>query len=224
MIEKQKKDQAAHDDLVSLVWNLFRIGNNELAGEIHKSTSYHPFTWAVEHWPEKGLTLNFSSVKEEIVEAIRKGAEEVQNTGEAIKVREELFSVKTVIPVRDLHYIGRSLTLQAVSPIIIRHKQTRSKAGIVRNMLFHEDPAFWTKKMEDNLRRRAEAFYGKRDADVHIDVINAGRSVGTVFKGMKQPGRVMLMKVSGSEEVLRAALYGGIGEKTACGFGMLTPA
>ena len=223
LIEKTGHSPVIHDNLVSLVWHLLAAGDKEKAGELHRDQSdFRPFVWAAEEWPDaKGYTLTFSSLKKEITQLFAQGAEKIQSAGEALLIEGNLYLPTRCIPVRDLYYIGKNVTLRAVSPVVITQRNAQGKKEYC---FYPANPETWLSQFKSNLARRAAAWHGKEVGPIHVEILNPGTHAVTQYKGQPVRGRYLEVKITGSPEVLETAIYGGLGKRTGSGFGFALPA
>lgn len=220
LIKKIGQTPVIHDNLVSLIWNILVAGNAETANQLHKSKDkYRPYVWATEEWPNSdGYTVTFSSIKPEITNIFLEGCKAIQQEGTAITINANLYQIQAIIPIKDMHYIGKSITVRSCSPIITSTK----KNNIKKYLLYHADPDFYAQRLTDNLRRRTKAFFGE-EPEAQINIIHPGVHVHTEYKGTKIPGRQITAKITGSPEAIKTVIYGGLGERTGSGFGMVIP-
>lgn len=231
LIRKIDYGRVKHDNYVSLIWTFLTLGNPDLAAKLHhegnakKNAAYpqsrfRPYVFGVEAWPdEAGFTITFSSVQPEITATVMAGCRAALQKKEALAIETHLFEVQKAIPIQDLIYIGKNMTLKACSPVVasIRKNQTKTY------LLYHENPEFWANRIARNLASRTHAYLGVAPREIKVVVMDAGKHIATVYKDTKIPGRYVTVKIYGEPEALQMALYGGIGERTGSGFGMVMP-
>ncbi len=209
-----------HDDLVSLIWELLAVGDAAMADRLHSAAGkFRPYAWGVEGWGGNEHTLTFSSVIPEIAETFTRGAERVCAEKAAIAVGGNLFEVFRVLPVRDLRYIGRQITLKAVSPVVASIRGQKGKTYL----RYHDDPSGYSRRLTGNLRKRVRWLFGTEPEQLSVRVTDPGCHQLTKYKGGSIPGRFLTVEIQGDPSVIMTALYGGLGERTGSGFGLMMP-
>lgn len=221
LIKKTGTAPVSHDNFMALIWDILGAGNQELADTIHNTTAnYRPYVWSVETWPDdKGYTITFASVKEEIAQAFLGGSEKLSISREAISIAGNLFQVDSAIPIRDLRHIPKTVEFASTSPIVTSMKIN----GKRRYLVYQNDPSLTEIRLTNNLKRRIKAFYGTDTPTFNLKIINTSYPQFTEYKGTRIPGSFLNVRITGDPEAIAMALYGGLGERTGSGFGMIAP-
>jgi len=207
----------SHGQIVAMVYQLLSAGNAELAGGLHKpAQKFKPFTHAADE--SKGsCTLYFSSFMPEITGTFLAGAGRYQAGG--LMLGNCLYKIIDSVSIPDVSHLPGKMTIKTLSPIVLsRCAENRKKEYI----LYPKNEKVWLDALARNLAKRVLAFYGK-DAQVEIQAVTRGKAALVEYQQTKIPARHMTLKITGGPEVLEMAIYGGLGERTGSGFGMVWP-
>ncbi|MER3401651.1 MAG: CRISPR-associated endoribonuclease Cas6 [Thermoflexus sp.] len=113
------------------------------------------------------------------------------------------------------------VTLVTLSPITLSTGERRPDGRLVKRYLSPEEPAF-EEALVENLRRKAEAFWGRPAAgEIRIRIHPPYRSKLVRIHGTDIRGWMFTCTAEGDPELLRLGYLGGLGEHTASGFGMV---
>lgn len=210
--------ETKHETIVSFVWSILKEGDEHLANRLHSSKEkFRPFVWAAQK-AGQSLILTFSSINEDISKTFLNGAESIKKSGEVIMKEASIFKIESVYPVADIKYVGNSIQLVSLSPIMLAEDRPGKKKVY---MIYENSPTIWIQKAEENLKNRVKTFLGI-DVNVQIQIIEPLEHTFVVYNGGKIYTRHMKLKIVGDKEAIFMSLYGGMGRLTGSGFGMMT--
>lgn len=209
--------EVPHDSYMTLVWHILKAGNPQLADELHTAKGrFRCYVWGIEEWATGG-TMTFSSIRPEITKAFLEGCANLSGT--AVLCGPVPLLVAQAVPIKDLEYYGASMRLMAKAPISVT---VRGDNGKKQHVFFTKNPDVWVRRVSENLRARAKAFLGVTP-EFRLEVVDPGSHRAVRYKEGDIPGRYATVKAVGDADAIRMAIYGGLGEHTGSGFGLVVP-
>lgn len=221
VLVSQYGESYEHDHLVTLFWRMLEAGDSSLAKELHSAKQkYKAYTWAYQAHPTGGL-FTFSTIHQHIADAVERGA--MALVGQGIMIEDRVFEIVKVLPVQPVQRIGARMTLKAVSPISLSFRNEKSKKEYA---YLDKSEEYWKSLCIKNLVNRARNFYGLEipEKAVSLRIVNKGTPCNVHYIKTAIPARKsMILELQGDPKLLELAIYGGLGERTGSGFGMVTP-
>lgn len=206
------------DSMVSLVYRILAAGNREVAASLHDTRSkFKPFVFAGE---DHGSTMSilFSSVRPEITGVFAAGVANLR--GNILAFEAGTCEVSDIVPITDFIIRQNRIKVKTASPIVL----SRCTAGKKDYILYrHGKENDWLIALKRNLAKRYLALCGEEREPEEITVLSHGRAAPVLYKGGKVLARHMALEIRGCPELLETTIYGGIGERTGSGFGMVFP-
>lgn len=218
IFKKHGKHEMNYNDSVSAVYQILAAGNENLASDLHNATSkFKPFTYAKQEI-SGSMSIMFSSVQPEITAAFLSGAESLKGTG--LIFGDTIYEIQDFIPIADIRLWEEKIKVKTVSPLVL----SRCNNGKKEYILYRKgEEDIWLKALQRNIAKRMLAFTGKEIEPENIRTLNHGQAVLVSYQGGKVPARHISLEIKGCPDVLKTAVYGGIGERTGSGFGMVFP-
>lgn len=205
------------DSLVSLVYKLLKEGDPTLANNIHdRREKFKPFTFGLSFAGlGKESSIHVSAINPEIIKAIHEGVTKTQ--GQGLTARGVIYKIIESVFIPDLEYISTSTDVTTVSPIILSETDNHKK----KKCLLSNNPG-WIERLRRNINLRIKAFIGE-ESNVKVTLKEAAeKPVFLKYKGNLLLGQNATLTLNGKKEHIETIVYGGIGERTASGFGALT--
>lgn len=210
--------ETEHKNIVSFIWKILKNGNKQMADTLHYRTEkYKPFVWAF-HKNDSINILYFSSINEDITMAFLRGSNKILNSNIGILEDEIVFKIAKVIPLQDIGYIGKTMMVKTLSPVTISEWVEKNKKIRV---LYETNKKLWINLVEQNLKRRVKTFLDRDVQYLKIEVISANAGIAVKYKNNQVCSRMFTLKLIGDEIAIFSAVYGGLGELTGSGFGMV---
>ena len=221
LFNKIAGEKINHDAALSLVWHVLNHSSDKgFITQLHDNKQIKPFTWSFSDGV-KECSIRFSSIMEDITDRFIDGAKKL-GVNAFMTSGGGVFQVTGVFPIHDLEHIGDSILLSSSPDSGI--SVSSGINGKRHFLLFEKERKAWVKRVENNLIHRAEVFFGVKNPKVSVKVLKVHGYEAVLFKNFKLPVQYAFLKVSGSKEVLETALYGGVGNNTGSGFGLVVPA
>lgn len=216
ILVEQHGEPAPKDQAVTFFWRLLSAGDEALAKQLHGSKEkFKPYAWAY----KQGM-LTFASVREDIALALKEGA--ISLIGQGIMIENNVFEVKKVLPIQPVQRISGRMTVKALSPIALSY---RGEDGKKKPVFLDQDEELWKKLLAQNLVRRTNAFLNLEllPNAVGVRIVQKGFPCSIPYK-FPVPARAdVVIELMGEPEAIEVALYGGLGERTGSGFGLVVP-
>ena len=217
IFQKQGNYLLGYDQAVALVYQILSAGNRELAGKLHQSTQkFKPFTHAADE-SRNSFTLHFSSVIPEITGAFVAGAKKLAECG--LRTGHSLYKIIDSVCISDARHLPGRITVRTISPIVL----SRCENGKKEYILYSRNADLWLEALERNLAKKVLAFRGE-NGQTEIRPVTRGKAALVNYQQTKIPARHITLEIKGGQEALETAIYGGLGERTGSGFGMVWPA
>lgn len=131
-----------------------------------------------------------------------------------------VFVEVTGITAEKIEVPGNSITVNTISPVVIYSTFNKPEGGKY-TCYFEPGEKEFGQQLEDNLRKKYEAFYGGLAPAGHFTVkpLSQPRMNITMYKKTVIKGYTCRMKIEGPKELLQIAVDAGIGSKNSQGFG-----
>ncbi len=210
---------------VAAVWKLMEVSGLKNVQEIHDENDVKGFVWNIEEQQGK-FTMEFASIRTELVDAVINGAKKIIEKGTAINLSGDVIIKPTeVIEVEDFRISDGRIRLSPVSGIIV--SRAAKKNGVRRHKgvnPFDENRKFTT-AIKNNLLAKTQKFTGAKisENDVSLRIISSGRSIDMPFRGIPLVGHMCSIQITGPKQVIETALYAGLGNMNGLGFGLMAP-
>ena len=219
-IKKLTPAPMSQDEGISFIWKIFQKADLDFMRKWHDSDTIKPFTWNIEQYSPADFTVSFSSILPDIAKCFKAGCDGLKGKAIQIAGGSTIYIDKSYI-IEDIGYIGKSIWLQSISGITLtkRHNHKKDYIRITNNQ------NIWVERLKNNLLRRTEQFTNNAaDNFVEISKLHIEGLANIKYKQASIPVQFAKIKLIGSKNVIETALYGGLGEHTASGFGMVVPA
>ncbi|MBS7006810.1 CRISPR-associated endoribonuclease Cas6 [Anaerostipes sp.] len=110
--------------------------------------------------------------------------------------------------------------VKTLSPIVM-YSTFELKNGAQKRYYYSPKEAEYSDLIKNNLLHKYKAFHGTepKDDDFSIQLIKNGREKVLIYKNNVIKGWDGIFKLSGSQELIKAALEAGLGGRNALGFG-----
>lgn len=214
---------------VAAIWRLFA-----LSGAFDNVTGFHDskvpkgFVWSVsEESTPNHFSLEFVSIREDLVQALSNGARKSLEAGEALSLSEDVvLKVLDIIPVEDYRISDGQLRLSAVTEIIVnRHVRCGHGKRRFYPVCPFEDQPSYLGRLKQNLIAKVQAFRGRTPTkdEFGIRIISSGLERSVPYKTAPLRGRACSLQITGAKDILETALYAGVGKMNALGYGMMSP-
>lgn len=210
---------------VATIWKLLEISGFPNVQEMHDNNELKGFVWNVTEEQGK-YTMEFSSIRAELVEAVIDGAKKIIEKGTALPLADDVIIKPTnVFAVEDFRIPEGKIRLTPVSGVIV-NKAFRAKGKLHHEGINpYEDNQNFIRIIKKNLLAKVRKFTDAKisDDDVSLRIISSGRAVNMPFRGIPLTGHMCSIQVTGPKQVLETALYAGLGRMNGLGFGLMTP-
>lgn len=223
IVKKLVPATVTRNEGVSFIWHILQKGDNaQLIDQLHRLAQIKPFTWNIEQYSATDFTVSFSCILPEIAECFKNGCDAL--TGKTIQIAggSAVFIDKSYI-IEDIDYIGRSIWLQSVSGITVTKRRKQGKFYL----FITDNEDVWIERVKTNLLKRTRQFHSQNMSDVIMDIskLSIEKLTNVDYKSTVIPVQFVRLKLSTQNKaVIETALYGGLGEHTGSGFGMVVPA
>ena len=216
---------------VATVWKLMQASGMKGVQELHDSNTINGFVWNVEEQEDGKFLFEFSSIREDLVQAVLDGANEAIKKGTAWNLSNDVIIKPTsAFPVEDLRIYDGTLRLAPVSGIIVnkivrnQYKNGKKKKHYEAINPVTERQAF-VKSVKQNLLQKVNKFAGTniKEDECQIRIIASGCQTSMPFRGLPFVGSMCSIQIKGPKKLLETALYAGLGKMNGLGFGMMTP-
>ena len=214
---------------VAAIWRLFTLSGMKDVAKFHDYNDSKGFIWNLEEVSQNNFSLEFASIREDLVQAVSDGAKSLIQKGEALSLSKDvILKVLDVVPVQDFAIVDGSLRLNAVSGIIVnRHTKIGCGKGKRRHYAVspYENRDSYLGRIKRNLIAKVRAFCDKTltEEDFGVSILSAGLSQSISYQNISLQGYPCSLQITGPKEVLEVALYAGVGTHNGFGCGMLTP-
>lgn len=213
---------------VAAIWRLFALsGVAEDVTALHDLKVLKGFVWNVSEPTPNQFSLEFASIREDLVRALSDGARNSLQTGEALSLSEDvILKVLDVIPVEDYRIADGQLRLSAVTEIIVnRHVRCGHRQRRFYPVCPFEDQPSYLGRLKQNLIAKVRAFKGRTptNEEFGIRIISSGLERSVPYKTVALRGRACSLQITGAKDILETALYAGVGKMNALGYGMMSP-
>ena len=219
--EPLKSIELWHGVGIQFLWNGLLQG-----GCVKHDNQQKPFCWNVE---AKGLdtaVLTFTSIVEDITSYAIKKAQEARDGKAYLPLAGNInVLVQEVYPIVDVPYLHNSVSLKTISGMICRTGKVKiyGQSKPRRYLTTRDNGKEWKENIIGSLVRKTNMFLGTayKKEDVSIDHIQCNGFRRTAYHNHKYGCEIVSFVLRGPDEVLQAAIYGGIGSKNPSGFGMV---
>lgn len=223
------QDSPNHDTIVSLIWRILKKADKDLATTLHFSNAkFKPFTWAYTQGTEG--TLTFSAIDPKITHAFQVGCQIFKNSN--VLVDTTVFVPVEIIPFENAEIIRDSsssltckkstITVTTRSPITV----TNNVNGQKTNIFYQNDPVQWLSRLRKNLYQRTHTFKPNLPTIVIGEITIILQEINEIaerinYKKTIIPAYHAELRITAPLPYLETILYGGLGERTASGFGFV---
>jgi len=208
-------------EALSLFWEILaHADDKEFVKELHDRETYKFFSWAFTNESEDKQVFNISSVDANVINVILSAVKNLE--GKTFSVTGGgCFIIVSSWPVEDIHYIPLHTTLATESGIHIKH-HFRKKNKLINISLFaNENKELFIERIRKKLINKTAAYFDYPSDKLKVDIpwFDYRRMKKVPFKS----GNIFVcdcsLKLVGSPECIAMALYAGLGDSTAMGFG-----
>ena len=219
-LNKSNSDASiAHGYTVSMIYHLLSVGNKEMAADIHGSRNkFRPFVHAREE-SNKVVTVYFSSVYPEITKAFIDGASSLVGSG--MVYGSNIYKIDDTMPLADPGIWQDKVRVKTMSPIVLS-SPTRENGRKEYLLNTKDTQERWLRALTRNISKRHLTFK-RKECEPSIRLLESGTCEIIEYMGARIPSRNCILEIKGDKDLIETVLYGGVGERTGSGFGMVFP-
>ncbi len=228
-------NQIVRDTWVAAIWHLLAVADETEAKRLHDASVPKGFVWHVTQdnaQDENVFLMEFSCIRPELVEMMKKGAEIYRADKTAYQLSGDIIlRIKDYFDVNDPFLSSGCLRLAPVTGMILdrsvkaKKRKDNDEPGPKRISLNpYADQIAFCRRLKHNLLLKAKLLLGENyePKDIGLRIISSGTEEAMPFRGIPLRGHLCSVQLVAPKPVLEIALYAGLGRMNGLGFGMMT--